>query len=166
METMKRGIAVSLELAKSLLGKDEAMDMLIKSNFTAEELGIKPKLPEKWEELGEIKGYFLGNNSSIQDYKGSTTGGFNSNLFKTEKQAKAALAMAKLSQLMHVYNEGWEPDWSNRNQYKVCIERKDEEIALSSAYGVYGFLTFRDERTAWAFRANFMEDIRAYYEMD
>ena len=54
---MKKQIELTTEQARSLLGKDEAMDILIRSNFTEEELNPKPDFPKNWEELETINGY-------------------------------------------------------------------------------------------------------------
>ena len=64
MKTEKQ-VTMSLDLTKQMLGKDEAMNMLIKQNFSDEELGIRPNLPKKWDDINKISGYFINVNSLI-----------------------------------------------------------------------------------------------------
>lgn len=54
------------------------------------------------------------------------------NLFKTEKQAKSALAYAQLTQLMALpeYNGDWVPDWENDSQKKFCIVPSKENLQI------------------------------------
>ena len=84
------------------------MDELLLANFSKEEL-TKKELPKSWNELKEIKGYFISEeDSSIDDYiSGGNRKDYELSVYATEKQARSALAMAQLSQLMAVYNDGW-----------------------------------------------------------
>jgi len=78
--------------------------------------------PKTWEDLGEMKGYFIYNTSEIisGNFTGSRT---NRNTFATKAQAESALAFAQLSQLHKAIVCDWVPDWSDTNQSKWAIYR-------------------------------------------
>lgn len=92
---------------------------------------IENKLPKKWEELNKISGAFISNRKSKIEcvncfYIDDTTVG-NKQIFPTKEYAEAALALAQLLQLRQVYNNGWEPDWTN-NESKFCIYPSKNKI--------------------------------------
>ena len=68
---------------------------------TFENIVFKPvvvALPKTWEELNKINGYYISGHSRIENL--DTSVGcidINKNLFATEEQAKAAIALAQLS---------------------------------------------------------------------
>ena len=119
-------VTMSLDLAKQMLGKDEAMDMLIKQNFSNEELGIKPKLPKKWEDINCLNGYYI---NSISQIRPANVGIFkdeNKNILPTEKLAEAMLALCQLLYLRDIYNNGWEPDWDSGSEKHVILVVKNK----------------------------------------
>ena len=67
-----------------------------------QQLGVEEKRVKKWEDLENIEGWYVSTSSNIckLDLKTKT---FNKlkNVFATENQARSALAMAQLSQLMY-----------------------------------------------------------------
>lgn len=94
-----------------------------KSSF--EEIVFKKKensLPMKWEDLGEVNGYYIGAiSSSCRIHKGLSIEE-NKNLFPSKEEAEAMLAMAQLCQLRDRWNEGWKPNWTNNEtKYTVCV---------------------------------------------
>ena len=77
--------------------------------------------PKTWEELGEMKGYFIYNTSEI--ISGNFTGSrANRNTFATKAQAESALAFAQLSQLHKAIVGDWVADWSNKIHGKFVVE--------------------------------------------
>lgn len=80
------------------------------------ELIKEPEFPKSWEELKDIKGYWISPLEEIL-YTESKIVNKNKSLFSTEKQAKSALAFAQLSQLVKAMNGGWEYEWSDKNLY-------------------------------------------------
>ena len=71
---------------------------------------IVKKLPERWEDLKTIKGAYV--DSTVKIVKDEVhTQEYNKDVFATTEQAEASIAMAQLSQLMAVYNDGWVPDF-------------------------------------------------------
>jgi hypothetical protein len=162
---MKKQIELTVEQARALLGKDEAMDILIRSNFTEEELNPKPKLPKSWENLSIISGSYIGRESEILPYSAGVICKENKNVFATSAQAKSALAMAQLSQLMKVYNDGWEADWDDSTD-KACVIRRSNNIAVCYYTSVYQFLTFKTQLIRDEFLKNFEPLIRQYFMLD
>lgn len=133
-----------------------------KENSTFEEIRFKPiekKLPSKWEELGSISGYYVNTDSllvnigsNIRVYKG------NKNLFATKAQANAALALAQLSQLMKVYNDGWEPNRScvdGRIKYSICFY--NNELITEDTWRSSYFLAFKTKELRDKFLKNFRD---------
>lgn len=159
MDTEKQ-ITMSLDLAKQMLGKDEAMDMLIKQNFSDEELRIKPELPKKWEDLELISGYFISECSYIYalnpDKLFHNTSYTNRNTLPTKKLAEAMLALCQLLYLRDIYNDGWEPDWNDRSDKHAicCIENKVSSnfFNLSSRS-----MSFKTEQLRDKFMTNFKD---------
>lgn len=72
-----------------------------KENSTFECIKFKPIEKKRWrdDEDAQIEGYFFNLVSTIAAY-GGLNNPKNYNVFATEKQAKSALAMARISQIM------------------------------------------------------------------
>jgi hypothetical protein len=130
-----------------------------------QEMEFKKELPKSWEELEGLKGYWIDEDSVTRISDMESYSEKDLNVFKTEKQAKKALAMAQLSQLMAVYNDDWEPDWDS-TQDKYTINREGNNIIKTSWCFTYSFLAFKDELTRDAFCANFEPLIRQFFELD
>jgi len=169
-ETMcEKTITLSLDKAKKMYGKSPEMDELLLANFTKDELN-KKELPKSWSKLKYISGFYLSqfsvicdtNNESIKDKPADFQ---NYNIFATEKQAKSALAMAQLSQLMAVYNDGWEADFEDSNN-KYCIERTYKRIIKTIHICNYSFLAFKSEKLRDEFLRNFEPLIKEYFMID
>lgn len=151
---MKKNAELSLELARKMYKEGGVAKDFALENFSEKELNCS--LPKRWEDLEHIEGYFVGDFStsiywdSIRTYKGSK------GCFRTEEQANAAIALAQLSQLMHVYNEGWEPDWTkNDGKFVVCYV---EDKIITPCYIWYKhFLTFKSREIRDKFLENFRE---------
>jgi hypothetical protein len=58
---------------------------------------------------------------------------------------KALIALAKLLIIIQVINDGWKPDWNNRNEYKYYpwfdMEKTKSNPGGFSLVGVYGLFT-------------------------
>ena len=81
---------------------------------------IEPNLPMSWENLGIVKGYYISSRSYINDIGMINTADVNRNLFPTEEEAKAMLAMAQLCQLRDRWNGEWRANWGDDTP-KYCI---------------------------------------------
>lgn len=159
----EKQIKLTVDQAKSMLGKSVEMDELLKANFTPEELGLKKALPKRWEELELIKGYYImSGDSKIDTLETKSKDSDNYNVFKTKAQAESALAMAQLSQLKYVYNEGKEIDWTD-NSIKHCISRIRNSVCVDISYSSYNFLTFNNKEIRDEFLTNFRPLIEKYF---
>jgi hypothetical protein len=70
------------------------------------------ELPKKWEDIGDIKGYYITSNSEISDIIITSTYN-NKNIYPTKELAEASLALIQLLYLRDIYNDGWSYDWNN-----------------------------------------------------
>lgn len=128
-----------------------------KENSTFEQIvfkEIKKQLPKTWEELEEIQGYFVHTMASIEKLRKDSKG--LENVFATEEQAKASIALAQLSQLRDVYRNGWVPDWSDCT-YKFTIHFEENKIISEYFYKTHIFLSFQDAETRDLFLENFKD---------
>lgn len=161
---MEKQITLTLKQAKELYGKNPEMDKLLLANFTIDEL-TKKFLPKTWEELGKISGFYL-SDGKIKESELLTANQYFKHRFYSQKEAKAALAMAQLSQLMIVYNDGWVPDWKT-NDPKYCIFR-DSSCKLNTDYfySSYHYVAFKSSEIRSEFILNFSDLLRDYFMMD
>lgn len=137
-------------------------DEVNKDLFIQEE--IKSVVPDSWEDLKEVKGWWIDMYSEIEEVIEADCRNDNKNLFVTENQAKKALAMAQLSQLMKATGD-CEIDWSDYKK-KYCIIREGNDISTSYSYHVYLFLSFNTESIRDEFMEKHMDLIRTYFELD
>ena len=151
-------IEMTLEQAKSLLGKDKDFDVVLVSNFP--ELKGRPKA---WEELKTISGTWIGSGSTLVVSNG-TSENSNKNIYATEKQAKSALAAAQLSQLMKAYNGDWVADWKLGTR-KYVISRVDNCVRADQWQNLYHFLAFPTAELRDEFLSNFEPLIKEYFEL-
>jgi len=128
---------------------------------------FEKELPSKWEDLETVDGFFVNSFSKIKVCMGSGayTTSTSKNIFKTESQAKSALAKAQLSQLMAVYNDGWEPDWSRENRKKYTIKRSYTFLVVGSTYVEYRFLALKTADLRDKFFENHEALIKEYFEL-
>jgi hypothetical protein len=130
-----------------------------KENSTFEQIvfkEIKKELPKTWEELQKFDGYYKDGNCVINFTQENTTKEKNKDIFATEEQAEASIALAQLSQLREVYRNGWVPDWKN-DEYKFCIEFYANETHKGYYYCSNHFLSFQDKETMDLFLENFKD---------
>ena len=92
---------------------------------------------------------------------------FDKDTFKTEAQARSALAYAQITQLMALpcYNGDWTPNWDDPNQEKYCITRMKYDIVKLDYSGYFSFLAFKSEKVRDEFYHNHMNLIKQFYEL-
>lgn len=95
---------------------------------------------------------------------------YNRNVFATEKQAKSALAMARISQLM-AYDERYggvvtDEEWRNNKMVKPVLYRSQGAIARKEPIGEYHFLAFHTEEQRKLFFAENERLVRDYLMID
>ena len=116
---------------------------------------IQKQLPKSWEELDEIKGWFVNAGSGIEYIQGGTYR-HNRNVFATKEQAEASLALAQLTQLREVYRQGWTPDWK-KGSLKYGIRKYRKKIVVGSYFHERVFLAFQSAEVRDQFLENFRE---------
>ena len=155
MET--RNLKISKETANRWYnGSDTELKQLALQTFP--ELAEK-ELPKSWEELGDVSGYWVNGFDKTEkvtqlDVK---TRLHTNQVFATREQAKASIALAQLSQLMKVYNDGWVADWTNKLQGKYTIELVKDELYKDRLINSNKFLAFKDSETRDLFLENFRD---------
>jgi translation initiation factor 2 beta subunit (eIF-2beta)/eIF-5 len=106
--------------------------------------------------LGDIGGYYVTSACQVLSTCNFHRDEDDRNVFATKEQAEASLALAQLSQLMKVYNDGWVADWSD-GEGKHCVWFFKNEIATDCSYNLSSFLAFKDAKTRDLFLENFRE---------
>lgn len=132
-----------------------------KENSTFEKIvfrKIDNNLPKSWKEFGEVEGWFVNNRCEIDYYdEGDSTNDMDKNLFPTEEEAEACVALAQLCQLRDRYNDGWKPDWNDgTNKYSIYFTR--DEIDGVCEYCSHRVLAFKTLELRDKFVENF-EDL-------
>ena len=132
---------LTFEIAKQMYESGiESLKQFAVENF--QELGKKP-LPMNYKELEQVRGYYITSGCDILQFNGCYTVSDNRNVFRTKAQAEASIALAQLSQLMYVWNEGWEPDFF-LNKDKYIIGFINDDIVYRTTRWERAFLVFRD----------------------
>ena len=142
-------------------------------NSTFAEIKFKPivaKYPKSWEDAFTDKmlnGYYVRRDSEIEKIYNRATIDEDKNIFKTEKQARAMLAYAQITQLMALpcYNGDWVPNWVDGSN-KHVIGRSGVKIIKAPFTTAYENLAFISEEARDAFYDNHMDLLRTYFEMD
>jgi hypothetical protein len=116
---------------------------------------IEFNLPKHWRELENISGYFVGDCCDIEYERDTKTYIDNKNMFVTEEQAKASLALAQLSQLRKVYRQGWVPDWIDIKSNKWCVIFHKNKAVVDIWGSTHHFLSFQTKEIAQEFLKNF-----------
>jgi len=123
------------------------------SSFTC----IKFKKEERkkvtcWEELKQIKGYYVDRNSNVAFYVDLPVR-YNKNTFATKEQAEASIALAMLSQLMKEVNGEWIPNWEDASIIFV-IEVYRDSLRTDYYSSIHRFLCFPTEEIRDTFLLN------------
>lgn len=118
-----------------------------KSTFERIVFKKKENNTNSWEDLKEIKGWFIDIDSNIEAYGGRAVDD-NKNIFRDTKYVKSALALAQISQLLPYYDSN--VDW-NRSAVKHCIMRKGNEIIIDTWQSSYHLLAFKSREEAKRF---------------
>lgn len=118
-----------------------------KENSTLECIKFKP-IVKRWRDNTNalFVGYYINKDSRIIQTSYCSNNDFNSNIFATKKQAKSALAMAQISQIMAnderfggvVTDEEWKLDTTT----KYTIGKGDGKICKGYHSFLYSFLAF------------------------
>jgi hypothetical protein len=118
---------------------------------------IKNELPKSWEDLENLKGFYVDGSSDIFESKNSRAINVNHNIFSTKAQAEASIALAQLSQLREVYRQGWVPNWIDGTTRKYTISRFRNDLIIMDNFEAEEFLSFQSRKIAEQFFENFRE---------
>ena len=117
----------------------------------------------RWEDLRGITGCYVKGNgfieSIIEPIDGVLDKEFYQDVFRTESQAKASVAIAKLTQLKAHVNGNWEPDWGD-GEAKHCVLFFDGEIDVVTHISACCLLAFKDKKTAKGFMGAYEDLIK------
>ena len=114
------------------------------------------KLPKKWEDLYEVKGWFVDFHSDVVTSGSMRTADSVKNRFPTKEEAEACIALAQLCQLRDRYNDGWKPDWTDFTM-KPSIYFHKEIATAGENCNERNILYFRSEKIRDEFLENFRD---------
>lgn len=148
----------------------QALEERLRAEFEKERRKKNPI----WDDIESIEGVWIDGSSNICQHisLNPTNGlysGLDKNVFLTEKHAKAALAIAQISQLMPYYGgEVTDKEWHEYDKAKYVIVRGGHELVRRIGYTNYEFVAFRTEedRTRFMSREENMRLVRDYFMMD
>ena len=83
-------------------------------------------------------------------------------IVKTHDQVKGMAAFCTLSQILPVFNEGWEPDW-DKTTIKHCIHTVEGELVTFTTFECRRLLAFKTEEKARLFlkeKIDLINDLR------
>lgn len=131
---------------------------------------IEPKYPKSWNDAfinNTIRGYWIGSQGDIRIVDRAAVDA-DKNVFKTEKQAKSALAYAQITQLMALpcYNGDWTPDWAFTSPKKYCPRAINGSISYCHEYTNFNHIAFKDYDTYESFLKNHEDLLRQYFQID
>ena len=165
MET--RNVKVSMETAKRWYQQGGEFKEMALSAYSEAELN--PNKNEWYDTFigGRICGYYI-YGGSVEQIEHPPANKDCVNVFKTEKQAKSALAYAQLTQLMALeeYNGNWIADWTNGNESKYCIVPVKDELKLEVFFEFKQNICFRNRSSAELFLSNNYDLLMQYSELD
>ena len=122
-----------------------------RENSTFDRIVFKPIESERWADNFEnqIEGFYITENSGISRLDCGFNHPYNFHIFATKKQAKSALAMARISQLMLNDPRYGSPitdeEWKNRHVLKYRITRDNGRITKFTYNEGYCFLAFHTD---------------------
>jgi len=126
---------------------------------------VKKEFAQSWEELGYVSGWWLLADMINHCPDPGPTTPNHRNIFATEAQAKSALAMAQLSQLMKEVHEGWVADWYARTKKYVITRHVNKLIGCCNDI-TYRFLAFETAEKRDNFLATHEALIRVYFQIE
>lgn len=138
--------------------------------WNAESLTLT-KIQKKWKdnEKNTISGYYTYADSRITYSENHSNTKENYNLFATKKQAKSALAMARISQIMANDNRFGgivtDEEWGNNVPCYYVILKVRNILVITTSYR-YEYLAFHTEEQANLFLEENEDLIKDYYMLD
>lgn len=124
---------------------------------------------EKWrdKEGTKINGYYISSDATIYNYDNGVLCRNSYNVFATEKQAKSALAMARISQIIANDNRFGgvitDKEWNHDKKYTIL--RRGNNLGIETRY-CYEYLAFHTNEQAELFLKENEDLIKMYYMID
>ncbi len=124
------------------------------------------EVPEFWsdDENNIISGFYVNGGAGISKIPKTINIKGNYNVFATKKQAKSAIAMARISQIMANDIEnfgGVVTDWEN-DDWKYVIQRLGNDIDTTTTRYNYRFLAFHTEAQRNLFLEKYHDLVKDY----
>ena len=137
-----------------------------KKKSTFENIVFKERKVRKWDDLKELRGYCINDSSDIEKVFTYTVSDSNKNIFLTEKQAKSALALAQITQILPWYG-GYTEYNDNSDNYFIMYDLKDREflVGIETSYIAQMFY-FDSQKGAEHFIENNEELLRQFFIID
>ena len=148
-----------------------------KENSSFECIKFKKKQEIKtWDDLCEcskssndvrVSGYCISNDSNMYMAYRLFAGSHSMNVFATEKEARSALAMAQISQLMPYYGGAiTKEEWNTPYITKFTIERYKDGIWKDTYETVYHYIAFHTKEQRDSFLKNNYGLVKDYLMLD
>ena len=134
-----------------------------KEKSTFEKIVFKKKetIVNCWEDIKWINGIYINPYSEFDGCVDGSNHPRNSNVFRNEKYAVSALALAQISQLLPYYDSN--VNWSNWYTYKYCILRERNKIVIQTGQYIYTPLAFNTKEEAERFLKYNEQLVKDYY---
>lgn len=114
-----------------------------------------------------VSGYCLSDDSKIYMAHRLYAGDDSMNVFATEKEARSALAMAQISQLMPYYGGAiTKEEWNTPDITKFTIERFKDGIWKDTNKAAYYYIAFHTEEQRDSFLNNNYRLVKDYLMLD
>lgn len=141
-----------------------------KENSTFECIKFKP-IVKRWRDTSpKVDGYFINGNVITRVCPNDTWDINNHDIFATRKQAKSALAMAQISQIMVNDKRFGGPitdeEWNYNASLKYVIERYGDKIIKNTHEKAYHFLAFHTNKQLDLFLKENEDLVKDYLMID
>ena len=107
---------------------------------------IVKKLPMAFKELGRVSGFYVNNTSSVHRQNDVYAVIANQNIFPTQIEAEASLALSQLCQLRNAWNDGWIANYSDTKQEKFIIANWDNNLIKEKNVCPNCILSFKTQK--------------------
>lgn len=133
------------------------------STFECIKFKQKDKRVKTWDDLKEVSGYYIEDDSSITGTKSEYIESIDKNVAATEKHCKMMLAIAQISQLIPYYGgEITDEEWEDPNLFKHTIIREYGDTSNEYDFTEYHFLAFHTEYQRDEFLKNNEQLVKDY----
>lgn len=141
-----------------------------KENSTFECIKFKPKgiktIEDLYKSVKTFNGYWVFGGEVEFGYN-RIYSNVNKSVFLTRKEAKSALAMSQISQLMPYYGGAiTDEEWADEKMRKFFITRVCNRVFFNANYTFYKYLAFYTEEQRDSFYKNNEQLVRDYLMLD